>query len=246
MSLTDFGFKKVSSEEKTKRVRGVFESVASNYDLMNDLMSLSIHRLWKQEMVSKLCLKPHMKVLDVAGGTGDISFLIQEKYKHLNIDITICDLTSSMLQVGRNRAVNKGLVQGIKWVCGNAENLPIPDSSVDLYTIAFGLRNVTHIDKALAEAHRVLKPGGTFTCLEFSEVKSSLLGKIYDYYSFSLLPWLGQKVANDRASYQYLVESIRRFPNQQKLADMLKAVGMQSVSWQNFMNGISCLHMAKK
>lgn len=246
MSLIDFGFQKVNFQEKTRRVRGVFESVAANYDLMNDLMSLSIHRLWKQEMVSQLALQPKMKILDVAGGTGDISFLMQEKYPYLDLEITICDLTSSMLQVGRDRAVNRGLVHGINWVCGNAESLPIPDNSMDVYTIAFGLRNVTHLDWALKEAHRVLKPGGIFACLEFSEVKSSLFSKAYDFYSFSVLPWLGEKVANDRESYQYLVESIRRFPPQEKLGLMLKEAGMQSVSWKNFMNGISCLHIAKK
>lgn len=246
MSLTDFGFQKVDHQEKTRRVRGVFESVASNYDLMNDLMSLSIHRFWKQDMIRQLPLEPKMKVLDVAGGTGDISLLMRERYPHLDLDITICDLTPSMLQVGRDRAVNKGLLQGIDWACGNAERLPIPDDSIDLYTIAFGLRNVTHIEIALEEAHRVLKPCGVFACLEFSEVKSALFGKFYDFYSFSLLPWLGEKVAKDRASYQYLVESIRRFPSQEKLASMLKKAGMKSVSWQNFMNGISCLHIARK
>lgn len=246
MSLTDFGFQKVNFQEKTRRVRGVFESVAANYDLMNDLMSLSIHRLWKQEMVNQLSLQPKMKVLDVAGGTGDISFLMQEKYPYLDLEITICDLTPSMLHVGRDRAVNKGLVRGIEWVCGNAENLPIPDNSMDVYTIAFGLRNVTHIDQALKEAHRVLKPGGVFACLEFSKVESSLFSKVYDFYSFSVLPWLGEKVARDRDSYQYLVESIRRFPCQEKLGFMLKEAGMQTVSWKNFMNGISCLHIAKK
>ncbi|WP_052045939.1 bifunctional demethylmenaquinone methyltransferase/2-methoxy-6-polyprenyl-1,4-benzoquinol methylase UbiE [Candidatus Paracaedibacter symbiosus] len=246
MSLTDFGFQKVDPKEKTKRVRGVFESVARNYDIMNDLMSLGIHRLWKQDMVKQLPLQPKMKILDVAGGTGDISFLMQEKYRHLDLEITICDLTPSMLEVGRDRAVNKGLLHGIDWVCGNAEQLPIPENSVDLYTIAFGLRNVTHIEVALKEAHRVLKPGGVFACLEFSNVKSAFFSKVYEFYSFSLLPWLGEKVADDRESYQYLVESIRRFPAQEKLALMLKEAGMQTTSWQNLMNGISCLHIAKK
>ncbi len=246
MSATDFGFEKVSPQEKTKRVRGVFESVASRYDVMNDLMSLCIHRLWKHDMVNQLPLYPNANILDVAGGTGDISFLIHKKYRHLNLNITICDLTPAMLEVGRNRWINQGQSQGIEWICGNAEQLPIPDNSIDLYTIAFGLRNVTHIGQALQEAHRVLKPGGTFVCLEFSDVKSPLLSKMYDFYSFSLLPWLGEKVANDRESYQYLVESIRRFPNQEKLATLLKTAGMQTVSWQNFLNGISCLHIAKK
>lgn len=246
MSATEFGFQKVDPQEKTKRVRGVFESVAPHYDVMNDLMSLCIHRFWKDDMVSQLPLPQQAKVLDVAGGTGDISFLMQKKYRHLDLDITICDLTPSMLEVGRDRAINKGLVQGIEWVCANAELLPIPDNSMDIYTIAFGLRNVTHIDQALKEAHRVLKPGGTFVCLEFSHVNSSILGKLYDFYSFSLLPWLGEKIANDRESYQYLVESIRRFPNQETLAALLKSAGMQRVSWQNIMNGISCLHIAQK
>lgn len=246
MALKDFGFQKVDPQEKTTRVRGVFESVAPQYDLMNDLMSLGIHRCWKQEMVKKLPVHPQARILDVAGGTGDISFLLQQHYPYLNLEVMICDLTPAMLEVGRNRSFNKGLNQGIKWVCGNAERLPLPDASIDLYTIAFGLRNVTHLEQALEEAWRVLKPGGHFFCLEFSNVQSFPLNKLYDFYSFSLLPWLGEKVAKDRHSYQYLVESIRRFPDQETLANKLKDCGMQCVSWQNFMNGISCLHMAQK
>jgi ubiquinone/menaquinone biosynthesis methyltransferase len=246
MSFTHFGFQQVKLQEKTHRVRGVFESVASRYDLMNDFMSFSIHRLWKQEMVNQLSLQPKMKILDVAGGTGDISFLIQKQYPYLDLEITICDLTLPMIQVGRDRALNKGFLQGIKWVCGNAENLPIPDHSIDVYTIAFGLRNVTRIDEALKEAYRVLKEGGVFICLEFSKVQSLVLRKVYDFYSFSGLPWLGEKVTGDRNSYQYLVESIRRFPCQKELGSLLEEAGMQSVSWKNLMQGISCLHMAKK
>lgn len=249
---TQFGFERVLSEEKTRRVKDVFRRVAQSYDLMNDFMSLGIHRLWKDHMVWQLTLKENDHVLDVAGGTGDIAFRLAKAYPHLNLNITVCDLTSQMIEIGRDRAINKGLVQGvgenhgIKWVCGNAENLPISDSSVDLYTIAYGLRNVTHIDKALLEAYRVLKPGGQFICLEFSHVKGITLERLYELYSFQVLPLLGQYVANDRAAYQYLVESIAKFPNQESLAGMIELAGFTRVHWQNLCGGISCIHTTVK
>jgi demethylmenaquinone methyltransferase/2-methoxy-6-polyprenyl-1,4-benzoquinol methylase len=247
---THFGFETVSGFEKTRRVKDVFRRVAQNYDLMNDLMSMGIHRLWKDHLVWDLTLPPEAQVLDVAGGTGDIAFRIAKTYPHLNLQITVCDLTPAMVEVGRDRAINQGLLanegRGIEWVCGNAENLPIPDNSVDLYIIAYGLRNVTHIDKALAEAFRVLKPKGKFVCLEFSRVTFPPLEKIYNFYSFQVLPTLGSYVAKDRAAYQYLVESIRQFPDQETLSDMIKAAGFTSVNWQNLCRGISCIHTSMK
>jgi len=243
---TYFGFEAVSAEEKTSRVQDVFRRVAPNYDLMNDLMSLGIHRLWKDYLVWGLHLPQNAQVLDVAGGTGDIAFRLAEAYPHLNLTITVCDLTPAMVEIGRDRAIDRGILQGVEWVCGNAEHLPFPDCSVDLYTIVYGLRNVTDIDRALGEAFRVLKPGGTFMCLEFSHVTVSPLKWAYDCYSFQLLPLLGEWVARDRKAYQYLVESIRQFPNQGTLAEMIKAAGFLSVNWVNLWGGISCIHTSIK
>lgn len=247
---THFGFETVSGVEKTRRVRDVFRRVAQNYDLMNDLMSMGIHRLWKDHLVWDLTLAPEARVLDVAGGTGDIAFRLAKTYPHLNLQITVCDLTPAMVEVGRDRAINQGLLtgegHGIEWVCGNAESLPIPDNSIDLYSIAYGLRNVTHVEKALAEAFRVLKPNGKFVCLEFSRVTFPPLEKIYNFYSFQVLPTLGDYVAKDRAAYQYLVESIRQFPDQETLSNMIKAAGFTSVNWQNLCRGVSCIHTSVK
>jgi demethylmenaquinone methyltransferase/2-methoxy-6-polyprenyl-1,4-benzoquinol methylase len=249
---TYFGFERVSGKEKTQRVKDVFRRVAGKYDLMNDLMSLGIHRLWKDHLVLGLNLPQNAQVLDVAGGTGDIAFRLAKAYPHSNLNITVCDLTPEMVEVGRDRAINQGLIQGygtdhgIKWICGNAEKLPVSANSVDLYTIAYGLRNVTHVQEALEEAYRVLKPGGKFVCLEFSRVKASTLERIYDFYSFQLLPVLGEWVTNDRGAYQYLVESIRQFPDQDTLAEMIKSAGFSSVSWQNLCGGISCIHTSIK
>lgn len=241
-----FGFEAVSAPEKTSRVRDVFRRVAPSYDLMNDLMSLGIHRLWKDRLVRGFHLPQKARVLDVAGGTGDIAFRLAKTYPHLNLKITVCDVTPAMVEVGRDRAINRGILQGIEWICGDAENLPLADGSVELYAIAYGLRNVTHIDKALAEAFRVLKPGGTFVCLEFSHVTVDPLRRAYDFYSFQALPALGQWVARDRSAYQYLVESIRQFPDQGTLAGMIKAAGFLSVDWVNLWSGISCIHTTIK
>lgn len=243
---TYFGFEAVSLTEKTQRVQDVFHRVASHYDLMNDLMSWGIHRLWKSHLIWDLSLSPQARVLDVAGGTGDIAFRLTKMYPHLDLQITVCDLTSSMVDVGRDRAINEGFVHGIEWICGNAENLPLPDNSIDLYIIAYGLRNVSHIEQALSEAFRVLKPKGTFVCLEFSHVTLSPLQKVYDFYSFHLLPVLGEWVAQDRAAYQYLVESIRQFPDQQTTANAIKSAGFSSVKWENLWGGISCIHTGIK
>lgn len=246
MHKTHFGFESIDWAQKTEKIRALFTDVSTHYDVMNDAMSGGLHRCWKQSMVTSLPVRPNHTILDVAGGTGDIAFRLLKTYPHLNLSVTVCDLTENMLNVGRDRALNSGILSPLQWVCGNAEHLPFPDNSIDIYTIAFGLRNVTHIDRALKEANRVLKPGGHFACLEFSSVNLAWLKLAYDTYSFSIIPWIGEKIARNRQAYQYLVESIRRFPSQEHLGSHLNAAGFKDVSWQNYFGGVSCLHHAKK
>lgn len=241
---THFGFTDVPLADKTARVGAVFDSVAARYDLMNDLMSGGVHRLWKATFVRRLGLRTGAHVLDVAGGTGDIAFRMLD---HLDGDarITVCDINREMLAVGAARALDRGILPvtgSLDWVCGNAEALPVADMSVDTYTIAFGLRNVTHIDAAIAEARRVLKPGGRFFCLEFSHVVIPLLADLYDRYSFAILPRIGQLVARDRDAYQYLVESIRRFPAQEELIARMAAAGLSRCRYDNLSAGIVAIH----
>ncbi len=241
MSTTHFGFQEVREDQKAALVREVFDGVARRYDLMNDLMSLGVHRLWKAAFIDWLRPRPGMALLDVGGGTGDIAFRFRDKGGG---PVVVCDINREMLSVGRDRALDRGFVDGIDWVCGDAERLPVADASVDAYTIAFCLRNVTHIDAALAEARRVLRPGGRFMCLEFSHVVLPLLQPIYDQYSFKVLPVLGEMVAQNREAYQYLVESIRRFPDQADLAARVEAVGLERVSVRNLSGGIAAIHSA--
>ncbi len=236
---THFGFKTVDTEQKQGMVRDVFDRVASRYDIMNDLMSAGLHRVWKEEFVRGLRLPPHAKLLDVAGGTGDIAFRSLRHYPHT--DVTLCDINAAMLNEGRKRAIDRNLLTP-RWVCGNAEALPFTDNSFDAYTIAFGIRNVTHIDKALAEARRVLKPGGRFHCLEFAPIDSIPLKALYDAYSFNLIPWIGEKVTGDGAPYQYLVESIRRFPKQADFAAMIERAGFSRVSYRSLNLGVVAIH----
>jgi demethylmenaquinone methyltransferase / 2-methoxy-6-polyprenyl-1,4-benzoquinol methylase len=240
-----FGNRNVGADEKTGLVIDVFDSVAPRYDLMNDLMSGGLHRLWKDRFVRMIRPRPGLSYLDVAGGTGDIAFRIR-KEAGADAAITVCDLNDHMLETGRDRAIDKGWPHDFEWVTGNAESLPFPDSSFNVYTIAFGLRNVTRIDTALKDAWRVLKPGGRFYCLEFSHVESVLLGKAYDFYSHTLIPKMGQLVAKDTESYRYLVESIRKFPSQRKLAGRLEEAGFARVKYTNFSAGIVCVHEAIK
>jgi len=237
----DFGFRKVKAEAKPSLVRAVFDSVAPRYDLMNDLMSGGVHRLWKAAMIDWLAPRPTMHLLDVAGGTGDIALRF---LAHGGGRVTVCDINEAMLRVGRDRAIDRGVLANIDWLVGDAEALPVADASVDAYTIAFGLRNVTHIERALAEARRVLKPGGRFLCLEFSRVAVPLLGELYDRYSFTVLPWLGEVVGRDREAYQYLAESIRRFPPQDVLVGMIEDAGLDLVKYRNLAGGIAALHSA--
>lgn len=239
-----FGEKPVTPEEKTAAVQGVFGSVANKYDIMNDLMSGGVHRLWKDRLIREIRPRNGLDYLDVAGGTGDIAFRIKKRAPKANI--TLCDLTHNMLAVGRDRAVDKGWLDDFSWVTGNAEALPIASHSIDVYTIAFGLRNVTHIDTALAEAARVLRPGGRFYCLEFSHVTDPALARLYDAYSYGLIPKIGKMVANDAESYQYLVESIRKFPKQEELKRRMEQNGLSMCSHTDLSFGIVAIHRAVK
>jgi len=244
--LTDFGFEHIPFSEKTERVKDLFSKVAYRYDLMNDLMSLGLHRCWKKSFIHRLPLQPESRILDVAGGTGDIALQLQKAYPHLRLEISVCDLTPSMLEEGRDKAINQGLLKGLDWFCGNAEQLPWPDDSFDIYTVAFGMRNIADKPQALKEAWRVLKPGGWFFCLEFSQVTIAPLAKLYDAYSFRILPKVGQWVSNNQEAYQYLVESIRQFPNQQQWQQDIQQAGFQQVSFENWSGGIVALHWAQK
>jgi demethylmenaquinone methyltransferase/2-methoxy-6-polyprenyl-1,4-benzoquinol methylase len=245
---TEFGASRVTARGKAPLVRAVFDRVATRYDLMNDLMSGGIHRRWKAQMVSRLKPQRGQRLIDAAGGTGDIALRALPRLAPPTIEgggaIMVCDANERMLAVGRGRALDRGILAGIEWVCADAEMLPAADRSADLYTIAFGLRNVTRIDAALAEARRVLRPGGHFLCLEFTPAVTPLLQPIYDLYSFGVVPLLGQIVAGDRDAYTYLVESIRRFPPQSELSRMIAAAGLEQVRFRNLTGGIAALHSA--
>lgn len=235
-----FGFRDVRAEEKASLVRGVFDSVASKYDVMNDAMSFGLHRLWKTSMIDWLAPRPGMHVLDVAGGTGDIAV----KCLVRGAEVTVCDINYAMLHEGRDKRFDQGITDGIDWICGDAESLPFADASMDAYTIGFGIRNVTHIPAAIAEARRVLKPGGRFLCLEFSHVVVPGMDAVYDAYSFHVIPRIGQWIAGDEESYRYLVESIRRFPDQETFAGMIGDAGLGRVSYRNLSGGVVALHSA--
>ena len=241
---TSFGFASVAEGAKQGLVNAVFARVARNYDLMNDLMSGGLHRLWKSEFVNLLA-PPKSAVayalLDVAGGTGDIARKVLDAAGSGTAAV-ICDISAEMMQAGRARA--EGLGDRLAFVQGNAESLPFAARSFDAYTIAFGIRNVTHIEAALAEAYRVLKPGGRFLCLEFSSVEVPLLDTLYDVYSFNAIPVLGGLVAGDSASYQYLVESIRRFPDQKSFMRLIENAGFERVRYRNLTGGIAAIHSA--
>ena len=239
-----FGFQDIPAAEKAARVKGVFDAVASKYDLMNDLMSAGVHRLWKDAMVDWLDLAPGARVLDVGGGTGDIALRIARRWGAKGGRITVLDINHEMLKAGRARDAFAGIDPATRfdWVCGDAEALPLPDRAVDAYTIAFCIRNVTHIERALAEARRVLKPGGRFLCLEFSRVEVPVLDTLYDLWSFQALPEIGARVAGDREAYRYLAESIRRFPPQAAFAAMIERAGFSLVKHRNLSGGIAALH----
>lgn len=236
-----FGFKDVSADEKTGMVHDVFASVASKYDFMNDLMSLGVHRLWKSAMLDWLAPRSDLRMVDVGGGTGDITFRWLERGGG---PVNVVDYSPEMISVGRDRAIDKGILHGITWSVGNAEALPLPGNSVDVYASAFCLRNVARLDKALSEARRVLKPGGHFLCLEFSKLIIPALEDAYDAWSFKVLPAMGERVAADRESYIYLAESIRRFPDQDTFAGMIADAGLDQIKVQNLSGGIAAMHSA--
>lgn len=241
---THFGFETVAETEKAGRVQGVFGSVASKYDVMNDVMSMGIHRIWKDAMMDWLAPRPGQRLLDVAGGTGDVSFKFLKRAGHGHA--TVCDLTEPMLVEGRKRAEADHMVDSLDWVVGDAMALPFENSTFDVYTISFGIRNVTRPQEALNEAFRVLKPGGRLMVLEFSHIPNDMMQKAYDLYSFNVIPRMGQAIANDRASYQYLVESIRNFPDQETFLDMVKAAGFENAKYRNLSLGIAALHSGWK
>lgn len=240
-----FGTQRVRAEQKTGLVQAVFDSVANRYDLMNDLMSGGLHRLWKDRLVSLMNPKPGQVILDVAGGTGDIALRCHRRTAG-QAQITVCDLNPAMLAQGKAKAIDRGILSGLDFIPGNAETLPIASNSVDIYVIAFGLRNVTRIDQALSDAARVLKPGGRFYCMEFSPGVHPALRGIYDRYLDIALPRLGEYVARDRASYQYLADSICAFPPQAELAARMEAAGLAKAKWKDLTGGIAVIHSAWK
>jgi demethylmenaquinone methyltransferase/2-methoxy-6-polyprenyl-1,4-benzoquinol methylase len=243
-STTHFGAQTVPEDEKAGMVRSLFSDVANKYDIMNDVMSVGIHRIWKEAMMDWLAPRPGQKLLDVAGGTGDVSFKFLKRAGHGHA--TVCDLTENMLVEGRKRAEAAQMADSLDWVVGDAMNLPFEDNSFDVYTISFGIRNVTRPQEALNEAYRVLRPGGRLMVLEFSQLPNPMMQKAYDLYSFNVIPRMGQVIANDRDSYQYLVESIRNFPDQETFLDMVKKAGFGNAKYRNLTMGIAALHSGWK
>ena len=243
-NTTHFGFSEVPEDAKAGMVHGVFTSVANKYDVMNDVMSVGIHRVWKDAMMDWLAPRDGQQLLDVAGGTGDIAFRFLKRAP--DASAVVLDMTESMLVEGRKRAEAEKRADRLDWLVGDAMALPFEDNSFDRYTISFGIRNVTRIPDALSEAFRVLRPGGRLMVLEFSQLPSSGLQKLYDLYSFNVIPRMGQAIANDRDSYQYLVESIRKFPDQDRFAAMIEAAGFENVAYRNLSMGIAALHSGWK
>ena len=241
---THFGYRTVAEEEKAGLVHGVFSSVASKYDVMNDAMSMGIHRLWKDAMMDWLAPRADQRLLDVAGGTGDIAFRFLKRAP--GAQAVVLDMTEDMLVAGRTRAEADQLAASLDWVAGDAMALPFPDNVFDVYTISFGIRNVTRIPDALSEAYRVLRPGGRLMVLEFSQLPNAGMQKLYDLYSFNVIPKMGKLIAGDAESYQYLVESIRKFPDQETFAGMIRAAGFDVVKYRNLTMGVAALHSGWK
>lgn len=243
----NFGFEKVTSKEKRSLVDGVFSDVANKYDLMNDVLSFGVHRLWKDEFC-RMIPNLNSKILDVAGGTGDIAFRIKENGKRQNYDphVTVCDINEDMLKECKDRAINRNILKNLDIIVGDAEKLPFPDNSFDYYTIAFGIRNVINIENALSEAYRVLKPTGKFLCLEFSKVQNDLMSKLYDFYSFNIMPSIGGCVAQNKDAYKYLAESIALFPSQEDFKTMIQKAGFSDVNYKNLNFGVAAIHYGFK
>lgn len=243
----NFGFRKVAADQKQGLVNQVFSSVASKYDLMNDLMSAGIHRVWKREFCD-MVLNLNSSILDVAGGTGDISFRLYERAKKQNkqVKITVSDINQEMLDICKKQAIDRNILENFNTVLANAEKLPFDDNSFDYYTIAFGIRNTTNIDQVLKEAYRVLKPGGQFLCLEFSKVNNPALEQLYKFYSFNILPKMGKYIAQDEAAYQYLAESIALFPTQEEFKSMIEQQGFKAVSYKDLTFGVVAIHSGIK
>lgn len=241
--FTDFGFESVSISEKLKRVQDLFNDVSGQYDLMNDIMSGGLHRLWKDCFVKEVASKSHEHILDLAGGTGDIACRL---VKAASPSVYVCDLSEGMVQKGKKRALDKGFLKEIHWTVGKGEALPFPAQSFDAVTISFGLRNVSDRPQVLAEIYRVLKASGHFYCLEFSKVQNACLDNIYKAYSFGIIPKIGKYVAQDEEAYQYLVESIAKFPSQEDLAQEIKEAGFQNVTHTNLAAGIAAIHIGRK
>ncbi|MBC6436933.1 MAG: bifunctional demethylmenaquinone methyltransferase/2-methoxy-6-polyprenyl-1,4-benzoquinol methylase UbiE [Rhodobacteraceae bacterium] len=237
---TDFGYQTVDEREKAELVYGVFSNVASRYDVMNDVMSMGIHRVWKDAMMDWLAPRKGQRLLDAAGGTGDIAFRFLKRAP--GASATILDRTEPMLIKGQKRAEATALAEKLDWVAGDAMALPFGDNAFDVYTISFGIRNVTRISDVLAEARRVLKPGGRLMVLEFSQLTNEWLRNLYDLYSFNIIPRMGQVIARDRDSYQYLIESIRKFPDQERFAGIIRSAGFEQVRYRNLSMGIAALH----
>jgi demethylmenaquinone methyltransferase/2-methoxy-6-polyprenyl-1,4-benzoquinol methylase len=241
---THFGYEEISSADKGARVRGVFDSVADNYDLMNDLMSLGLHRLWKKALLELAELPPNPMILDIASGTADIPKMLIQSHNNARVQVT--DINSSMLELGRNRAIDENFISNCFFLTASGEELPYQDETFDLVTIGFGLRNFTDKNKGLNEMHRCLKPNGHLLVLEFSKPNNSLFEKVYDWYSFNILPKMGKLFAHDEQSYQYLAESIRMHPNQENLKHMILNEGFKKCNFYNFQNGIVSIHKAIK
>jgi len=242
---THFGFQTVDEDQKAGMVHEVFTNVASKYDIMNDVMSMGIHRVWKDAMMDWLAPHPDQHLLDVAGGTGDVAFRFLSRAGS-TARATVLDMTASMLEEGRKRAEAEQLSERLEWIVGDAMALPFEANTFDVYTISFGIRNVTRIPDALSEAYRVLKPGGRLMVLEFSQLPNPAMQKAYDLYSFNVIPTMGKIIANDRDSYQYLVESIRKFPDQETFASMIREAGFDQVKYRNLTMGIAALHSGWK
>ena len=243
-----FGSKKVDKDKKQSLVNDIFSNVASKYDVMNDVMSLGVHRYWKNILMAEID-DFSKAIIDVAGGTGDISQRIYQKAIKNNQEpnITVLDINQDMLKSGRDKLLDKGIFKGLNFICGNAESLPFADESFDYYICAFGIRNMTNLNVALQEAQRVLKKGGKFICLEFSHISNdNMLSKVYDIYSMHLIPFFGEVIAKDRDSYQYLVDSIKKFPTQRKFLELLKDVGFVKTKYANLTYGVCAIHTGYK